>query len=148
MADCMLNPIRRLHEAPCKCLVGSSGGEGSGGKADALVGCVEDGVKALEEGVAVDEVKTLAGVRSEVADDEVDARCNTTNVSVECPGEDLSVGGELEGGTTGDEEQALEGAELGGGDREEAGSSVCGGTGRRLVFGEGVGGNEDEGCAY
>ena len=41
-------------------------------KADARVGGVEDGVEALQEGVAVDEVETLAGRCASRADDEID----------------------------------------------------------------------------
>jgi hypothetical protein len=95
MNDCMLNPSSRLREAPCKRLVGSGMGEGGLGEADALSGGVEDGVEALEEGIAVDEVETLTGVGAEVADDEVDAARDTTDISVERAREDLSVGGEL-----------------------------------------------------
>lgn len=143
----MLNPIRRFREAPCKRLVGGGLGEGGVGKADALVGGIEDGVEALEEGVAVDEVETLAGVGAKVVDDAVDASGNTTDVGVERAGENLTVGSELEGASAVDEEQALEGAELGVVETEEAGVSIVDTASRRLVLGEGVGGDEDEGCA-
>lgn len=71
-------------------------GEGGGGETDALVGGIEDGVETLEEGVAVDEVETLARVRAEVVDDEVDGAGGATDVGVQRAGEELSVGGQLE----------------------------------------------------
>lgn len=63
--------------------VGSGGGKGSGSQTDPLVGGVEDGVETLKEGLAVDEVETLAGVSAEVTDDEVHAVGIATNSSVE-----------------------------------------------------------------
>ena len=52
-------------------LVGRRGRELGGGKAEAAVGGVKDGVEALQERLAVDEVEALARVAAEVADDEV-----------------------------------------------------------------------------
>lgn len=54
-------------------LVARRGRERGVGDADAAVRGVEHGVEALEPRLAVDEVKTLAAVRANVADDEVDA---------------------------------------------------------------------------
>jgi len=89
-------------------LVGGSGGERGGGEADTLVGGIEDRVEALEEGVPVDEVKTLTGVRAEVVDNQVDGAGGSTDVSVERTGEELSIGGQLESCCSSNEEQALQ----------------------------------------
>lgn len=63
--------------------VGSGGGKGSGSQTDPLVGGVEDGVETLKEGLAVDEVKTLAGGGADVIHDKVHAVGIATNSSVE-----------------------------------------------------------------
>jgi hypothetical protein len=79
-------------------LVGSGLGERGGGKTNTLAGGIEDRIEALEEGLTVDEVKTFAGGRAKIIDDEVDAASSTTNVGVERTGPELSVGGQLKGG--------------------------------------------------
>ena len=79
-------------------LVGSGLGERGSSKTNTLAGGIEDRIEALEEGVNVDEVETLAGVRAKIIDDEVDAASSTTNVGVEGTGPELSVGGQLKGG--------------------------------------------------
>lgn len=73
-------------------------GEGSVGKADALVGSVKDRVKAFEETKPVDEVKAFATWGTDVVDDEVDAATKSTDLSVEGAGPQLGIGGELESG--------------------------------------------------
>jgi len=79
-------------------LIGSGLGERGGGKTNTLAGGIEDRIEALEEGVTVDEVETLAGVRAKIVDDKVDVASNTTDVGVEGTGPELSVGGQLKGG--------------------------------------------------
>ena len=79
-------------------LVGSGFSERGGSKTNTLAGGIEDRIEALEEGVTVNEVETLAGVRAKIIDDEVDAASSTTNVGVEGTGPELSVGGQLKGG--------------------------------------------------
>ena len=101
-------------------------------------------VPVVDISVVVDDEVVVA----EIVDDEVDASADTTNVGVKGTGEDLRVGSELEGAGAVDEEQALEGVELGGVETEEASVGVVDTTSRRLVLGEGVGSEEDEGCAY
>ena len=61
--------LRTLHPS----LVRSRGRERSRREADTAVRAVEDGVEALQERQAVDEVEALARVRAEVGDDQVDA---------------------------------------------------------------------------
>ena len=63
--------------------VGGGVGEGRGREADLSVGDVVNIVEPLEERVSVDEVETLARVRSEVGCDEVDAVGIAANRSVE-----------------------------------------------------------------
>lgn len=65
--------------------VGRRIGVGGGGEADAAVASVENGVVALKEGVAVDEVKTLAAVGADVVDDQVDVTRAAANGTVERP---------------------------------------------------------------
>lgn len=65
-------------------LVARRGRERGVGDADAAVRGVEHGVEALEPRLAVDEVKTLAAVRANVADDEVDAVRVSTDRGVQC----------------------------------------------------------------
>lgn len=61
------------------------GGEGvwGGGKAEGLGTRVVHGVVPLQEGVAINEVETLAGLRAQIANDEVDRVSGTTDGSVE-----------------------------------------------------------------
>lgn len=63
-------------------LVGCRSGVLGLGEADLLVGGVEHGVKALEESVAVDEVKTLSAVGAKVRDDKVDVTASATDLAV------------------------------------------------------------------
>jgi len=126
-------------------LVGRGRGVRSRCKADSLVGSVEDGVEALQESVAVDEVETLAAGCTEVVDNEVDGTRNTTNISVEGTRPNLSVGGKGIRNTVGGEDEVLQVGVLGGSDFQETGGAVESSTGCRLVLGESVAGEEDEG---
>ena len=78
-------------------LVGGGMGERSGSKTNTLVGGIEDGIKALEEGHTVDEVETFTGGRTEIANDKVDAAGSTTDEGVEGTGPELSVGSQFKG---------------------------------------------------
>lgn len=83
---------------PRSSLVGGSRGEGGSSETNTLVGSVEDRVEALEESETVDEVETLARVGAKVIDNAVDGSGNTTDISIEGSGPDLSIGGQAEGG--------------------------------------------------
>ena len=78
-------------------LVGGGIGERGSSKTNTLIGGIVDGIEALEEGHTVDEVETLTGVRTEIADDQVDVASSTTDLGVEGTGPDLSIGGQLKG---------------------------------------------------
>ncbi len=157
-----------LHPHPVQLLVGGGCGEGGGSETNPLIGGIEHGVEALEESEPVDEVKTLAAVGSKIVDNEVDAASNSTDVSVEGTGPELTIGSQLEGTLThkkisrengvtmqmrgatysaGDEEQALQACQLCASDAEKAGSAVENTTGCGLVLGECVSSNENKGCA-
>ena len=79
-------------------LVGSGLGELGGSKTHALLAGIVDRIKALKEGLTVDEIETLAGVIAKITDDKVDAVGGTADVGVEGTGPDLGVGGQLKGG--------------------------------------------------
>ena len=91
-----------------------------------------------------DEVEALAAVAAEVCRDEVDLAFLAADGGVEGAGPDLRVGGELVLGAADVEEQALQVAELGLGDREEPGLVVKLRTRRLLVRLECIGGEQEE----
>lgn len=94
-------------------------GVGGGGETNTFVGVVEDAVETLEECVTVDEVETLARVRSEVTDNEVDAGVGSTDVAVERTRPDLGVGGQGVGYRANLEVKVREYAVLSRGDLQE-----------------------------
>ena len=67
-------------------------------EADAAVGCVVNGVEALQEREAVDEVQPLSALAPHVGGDEVDLVVVAAEEAVQLARPDLRVGGELEGG--------------------------------------------------
>ena len=69
----------------------------SRGQTDTVVGSVEDGVEALEEGKAVDEVEALARVRSKIPNDEVNVSGGAADCSVQRAGPDLGVSCQFKG---------------------------------------------------
>ena len=71
----------------CTCSVVLRVGVFGVGEADSLALGVEHGVEALLPEVAVDEVETLAAVRAEVRDDEVDAAGVAAECAVELHGD-------------------------------------------------------------
>ena len=101
------------------------------GNTDLGVPGVEDGVKALEERLAEDELESGDEI-SYFHDDEVDAVLVAAGeVGVEYAGEDLRVAGELVGAAADVEEERVEGVVLVCGDAEEARGFVvdCAGRG-------------------
>ena len=88
------------------------------------IGRVEDGVEALKEGEAVDEVETFTRWRAEVVDDKQDVTWLTANGSVQGARPDLGVGGEAERGAPDVKVEVLERVVLRGGDAEQSGGAV------------------------
>ena len=78
-------------------LVGLSVGVLRRSEPDLVLAAVVDGVEALEERVAVDEVEALAGRGADVGDDEVDGVVRAADGAVQGTRPDLGVGGELPG---------------------------------------------------
>lgn len=79
-------------------LIGGGCGKGGGSETDTLVGGVEDGVEALEEGETIDEVETLTAGCAKAVSDEIDVPSNTANVSVKGTRPDLGIRSKLESG--------------------------------------------------
>lgn len=73
-------------------------GKRSISQTNSLVGGIKDDIKALEEGVTVDEIESLTRGRADIIYDEIDAAGSPTDESVERTGPELSVGGQFKGG--------------------------------------------------
>ena len=103
LLPCHRLPIRLQHQSALQVptqrhLVGSGVGKRGGSKTNTVIAGIVDRIEAFEEGLTVDEIKTLAGVRAKITDDKVDATCSTTDLGVEGTGPDLGVGSQLKGG--------------------------------------------------
>lgn len=105
---------------------------------------------------------------AEIIDDEIYAARHSSNIGVECPWPELSVGGQLEGGlrwkifrekaivlgrkqptyTTSREVQALELAEVSGSQLQQTSATVQGCTRGRLVLVVAISGEKNESCSW
>jgi hypothetical protein len=68
-----------------------------GGETDTTVGCIEDRVEALKEGIPVDEVETLSSGCPNIRNDQVDVVRRATDSGVESARPELSVSRKLIG---------------------------------------------------
>jgi len=128
-------------------LIGRRGGERCRGESDPVVGSIEHGVEPLEEGLPVDKIETLAAGAPKIVNNQIEISSNTADVGVEASRPQLGVRSEGKGDAVDDEVQVRQLVELRTRDPQQASIPVRNRPSCRLIFGECVAGQENQGCS-